>query len=126
MTPDIDEIERRAKAATPGEWTDRQDRTVAAEGVPIIRCYAWRNTADNAAHIAGMSPAATLALVARIRALEADRDRAAHLANEWADMATNGIDHLRNLRAGISTPTEALKNMLDCLAHCRAVEDPTP
>ena len=46
MTLDLDEIERRAKVATQGDEEVR-------------------------AHIAGMSPAVTLALVARIRKLEA-------------------------------------------------------
>lgn len=35
-----------------------------------------------------------------------------HIANEWADMATNGVQWLRNIRDGISTPEEALAEML--------------
>lgn len=34
-----------------------------------------------------------------------------HLVNEWADMATNGIQWLRNIRGGISTPVDALAEM---------------
>ena len=44
-----------------------------------------------------------------------------HAANEWADMATSGIQWLRNVRDGISTPEQALENMAECLAHCQAV-----
>jgi hypothetical protein len=46
-----------------------------------------------------------------------------HAANEWADMATNGIQWVRNISLGISTPEEALKNLEACLAHCREVND---
>jgi hypothetical protein len=51
-----------------------------------------------------------------------------HIANEWADMATNGIVWLRNIRDGISTPVEALTEMesnLQRIQKLRAVE-PTP
>lgn len=43
-----------------------------------------------------------------------------HAANEWADMATSGIQWLRNIRDGISTVDDALSNMDDCLKHCEA------
>lgn len=36
---------------------------------------------------------------------------AAHIANEWADMATNGVQWLRNIRDGISTADDALTEM---------------
>lgn len=48
-----------------------------------------------------------------------------HIANEWADMATNGIVWLRNIRDGISTPVEALTEMesnLQRIQKLRAVE----
>lgn len=35
----------------------------------------------------------------------------AHMANEWADMASNGLQWLRNIRDGVSTTTEALDEM---------------
>lgn len=46
-----------------------------------------------------------------------------HSANEWADMATNGLQWLRNIVDGISDPKEALDNMESNLKHCRAVND---
>ncbi len=44
-----------------------------------------------------------------------------HEANEWADMATNGIQWLRNIREGINTVDEALAGMEEQLRHCQAV-----
>lgn len=46
-----------------------------------------------------------------------------HSANEWADMAANGLQWIRNIADGISDPKEALENMESNLAHCRAVND---
>ncbi len=50
-------------------------------------------------------------------------ERMRHIANEWADMATNGLQWLRNIVDGTSEPAEALSNMRRCLEHCRAVND---
>jgi hypothetical protein len=44
-----------------------------------------------------------------------------HAANEWADMATSGIQWIKNLRDKICTHEAALENMEECLAHCREV-----
>lgn len=46
-----------------------------------------------------------------------------HSANEWADMAINGLQWLRNIVAGVSDAKTALENMESNLAHCRAVND---
>jgi len=40
--------------------------------------------------------------------------------NEWADMATNGLQWLRNIRDGMSTTQDALANMEECLGHCQS------
>ena len=45
----------------------------------------------------------------------------AHAANEWADMAANGIQWVRNIAEGISTPEKALANLLENFAHCMEV-----
>ncbi|OYW47629.1 MAG: hypothetical protein B7Z36_02360 [Novosphingobium sp. 12-63-9] len=37
---------------TPGPWVARDDRTIAANGVPLLRCYAGRNEKANARVIA--------------------------------------------------------------------------
>ena len=46
-------------------------------------------------------------------------------ANEWADMATNGIQWLRNIRDGIFTPDAALQEMESNLARIRRLHPPT-
>lgn len=46
-----------------------------------------------------------------------------HSANEWADMAINGLQWLRNIVDGASDAKSALENMEGNLAHCRAVND---
>lgn len=50
-------------------------------------------------------------------------ERMRHIANEWADMATNGMQWLRNIRDGISTVDDALANLETNYAHCRKVND---
>lgn len=42
-------------------------------------------------------------------------------ANEWADIATNGTQYLRNVRDGICTPDEAIANMCRDVAYCQGV-----
>jgi hypothetical protein len=46
-----------------------------------------------------------------------------HVANEWADMATSGLQWLRNIKDGISTVDDALENMNACLEHCVSVRE---
>ena len=53
----------------------------------------------------------------------ADFEALRHSANEWADMATNGLQWLRNIVDGISDPQQALMNLESNLTHCRAVND---
>lgn len=88
----LDEIERKAKAATPERWAARSVETVipgAIGSVPIVAMNLggliaaalphpteiddrdWSRVTNNGAHIARMDPPTTLALVARIRELEA-------------------------------------------------------
>lgn len=79
MTLDLDAIEQSARAATPGPWeyvafrhmqhdvfTPEDDRPLA-EGAGTIHC--WH--AADARHIATANPSTVLALVARVRELEA-------------------------------------------------------
>lgn len=44
-----------------------------------------------------------------------------HAANEWADIATNGYQWLKNVRDGISTFDEALADMERGFEYCRGV-----
>lgn len=50
-------------------------------------------------------------------------ERMRHIANEWTDMAMNGVLWLRNIKDGISTVDEALRDMDSTYAHCRKVND---
>lgn len=78
---DLEELERKATSATPGPW--RVSKSDPAEYVSVLyddntggsyevcdECMP-----DNAQHIAANSPPVTLALVARIRKLEAALER---------------------------------------------------
>ena len=44
-----------------------------------------------------------------------------HVANEWADMATNGIQYMRNVKEGITTFDKALEGLAGNLEHCLEV-----
>lgn len=70
---DIAELERLARAATPGPWWhgkyyDRVTRTADGDGSDsIAHVYGGRGQNDNAAYIAAASPATILALVEEVR-----------------------------------------------------------
>jgi hypothetical protein len=92
-----------AVSATPGGVVDEAAMT------PLDRCeFALRDAgfdydeAFRVAHLAYSTPAPAPA-----ESLDA------HIGNEFADMATNGIQWLRNVRDGISTPEQALAEMMD-------------
>ncbi len=44
-----------------------------------------------------------------------------HESNEWADVATNGLQWLKNVRDGISTIDDAVADMERGIKHCRQV-----
>lgn len=48
-----------------------------------------------------------------------------HVANEWADMAINGLQHARNVADGMtmSTSAEIRENMEACAKHCMEVQN---
>jgi hypothetical protein len=46
-----------------------------------------------------------------------------HIANEWADMAINGIQAIRNVRDGIQTVDEVHASLISDLKYCREVND---
>lgn len=50
-----------------------------------------------------------------------DAKHTAHLCNEWADAATNGLQWLKNVRDGASTIDEAIASMISNIEYCRAV-----
>jgi len=59
---------------------------------------------------------------AHIRGLLARWELQRHAANEWADMACNGVQWIRNIRDGISTAEEALENLASNMTHCRETQ----
>jgi hypothetical protein len=63
------------------------------------------------------------ALAQQAPAVAAEPDWAAlsYATNEWADMASNGLQWLRNVVDGISSPEEALASRLVNLKHCEDV-----
>ena len=95
--PDLDRLEALARAATPGPWSNRWDdargtRRVANvrqlgedSGWVIAQCQHFGKYA-NADFITACHPAAILALLARLRAAEADlaaeRERCARIAED--------------------------------------------
>lgn len=46
-----------------------------------------------------------------------------HAANEWADTAYNGLQHLRNIEDGITEAKAARENMEKCCQHASAVAE---
>ena len=54
-----------------------------------------------------------------------DIERWKHVANEWADVATNGYQWLLNIQDGTSKVDDAIENMKDGLQHCRDTYDKT-
>lgn len=59
----------------------------------------------------------------------ASPDQAAHrrfMANEWADVATNGLQWLRNIAEGVSKVEDALANMEECVSRVMAQQDAGP
>ncbi|WP_293385600.1 hypothetical protein, partial [Phenylobacterium sp. SCN 70-31] len=77
--------------------------------------FVARNDEEGRAHFGqhdGEGPAC-------LDALRAENERLKHIANEWADTATSGLQWLRNIRDGISTVEDALSNMDACLEHCQ-------
>jgi hypothetical protein len=83
---DLDAIEARARAATPGPWLVRESDATVMHHEPrsgyltIAPVKSWDRIPENAAHIAGMDPATTLALVKRVRDAEAEAARQTKIA----------------------------------------------
>lgn len=111
---DLDELERLANAATPGEWVTLDGDRFFARGpnpaIPLTVFQFWtRPSPQDSAFIAAMNPVQTLALIKRVREAEAERDEAINwtgivdrygtdkfdtLAERW--LRTEGIIRTRN------------------------------
>jgi hypothetical protein len=88
-----------------------------AETWKMIEECAAATKGDRRRTVVRLTPEGCAALLAQRRSNETGE----HLANEWADMATNGIQWLRNIRDGISTPIEALQEMESNLTRIQAL-----
>lgn len=47
-----------------------------------------------------------------------------HIANEWADAASNGLQWLRNVKEGISTPDDGIDEMLSNIERIQSLPRP--
>ena len=75
---ELNEIEAKAKAATPGPWA-WNGLSVEANDFDLCSCTDWhspinRNGTANAAYIAVANPAAILELIAELRQVRKERD----------------------------------------------------
>lgn len=77
----LDELERLAKAATPGPWCDRGFGGIQPESggslvaVTVTKGGCLPDYVENSAYIAAVNPTAILELVAEVRRLREDADR---------------------------------------------------
>jgi hypothetical protein len=107
---DLDELERKAReASTQDEWQWRIDATEDRldvlegknDGQVVMFPDLWRQdesmepilcaSSSDRAHIAAASPPVALALIARIRELESEVDRAAGLLEASSDRAARKV-----------------------------------
>ncbi|QKE37316.1 hypothetical protein [Ferrovum myxofaciens] len=59
--------------------------------------------------------------------MEKEREEALlHSSNEWADLASNGLQWIKNISDGVSTPADAIKNMEEGFRHCRENDKSIP
>lgn len=73
-----------------------------------------RTTSDFAAWLSAAPP------IPPVEPVQPDPWR--HASNEWADMATNGLQWVKNIRDGVSTPAEAIASLEANLEHCKGVQ----
>lgn len=125
MTIDLDLLEARAKAATPGPWKNVDtpamsvcDEIHDANGTRIAMALTTRHPRDgeqfidfdqaeaNAAYIAAVSPAVVLGLIAELRKLRAELEYLGELHTEATVALRNKeidimlADNVSNLLAG--------------------------
>lgn len=85
---------------------------------PMPGCPSWTVAVFNAQDVPeGTVVAATPEDVAARHKEELEKMR--HVTNEWADMASNAIQGVRNIADGISTSAEVLELLLLNLKHCQ-------
>lgn len=87
----IDDLERRAREATQGEWEADGADVVTPLGMWIAECGSGNGETD-AAFIAAASPSTILALVARLRAAEEETTRLRSLPVLSCDVCQHSAD----------------------------------
>lgn len=110
MKLDLDEIERKARAAVGGEWKVNQPATIVCDGndddIADASGQGWsqQQERNNAEHIAANSPPVTLALIARIRELEGALREGCEMVNSCIAIGS---------WSGIGIEFERLKSLLE-------------
>jgi hypothetical protein len=89
---DLDEIEARANAATPGPWTPQTIRLIDGVDLPDATVAQWQRDAAFIAHARTDVPA----LVARVRELEAECERMkTFAAQSFSAMIRQEVEQMR-------------------------------
>lgn len=106
MTIDLDELERLAKAATPGPWyAGEKNRWQLHDGRFIRTSHDHSGTAmvvsggGDADFIAAANPETVLALVERVRALEKEREEDQGVIRVWRGRTERAEELLRDALA---------------------------
>ena len=102
-TLDLDRIEVTARAATPGRWHEF-DGCVWTD---VAEClHHGPSTVADREHVATMDPSTTLALVARVRELEAEMGERIFSHNEDVGLLREAMEHLRASEARLTEVDE--------------------
>jgi hypothetical protein len=100
---DLDKLEVTAKAAEPGPWwLSEQDGLVCSgpDGTDAMEVGAVDFGSRNLAYLLDASPDVTLALIGRIRELEAGLQEAADIVISWDEDGVHGPAYLRLVNKG--------------------------
>jgi hypothetical protein len=135
MTLDLDELESKAKAATPGPWkcvarpgallmgvlsVDRVPISVIAGNRPLTNTR--QAIADNA-HIAAANPETMLALIAHIRELEADnKDFLEQIAVQTESVLFKELQEIMKANNALHNENARLKQLVDLADALRAAQ----
>ena len=118
---EFDGLKRLAEAATPGPW-DVAVWTCGVRGCEVKRDID-RIGCDlhfpNAAYIAAANPATILALIARLEAAEADRQKAVDSANAAADAIESLTMKLQAEEKRMDWAFEKHARFVDGMSSCR-------
>ncbi len=101
---DLDELERLARAATPGPWTYEEFRNDKKEVLgAVIKELGWSVDRENGSYVAAANPAVVLELIAERKSVSAELSVR---TNQLVKAQNAAIEMTGKLRIA----TEALKN----------------